>query len=127
MAKKYFECIKAPTKNLVIGNVKLAEGKEIEDQVDSSILSSPCSISAHDITIFVFIFFNTKDRIPSNLLVFQHSAEVRKAKRASKVAEMDVRDSTSRTLPLNWSSHSIGTTLNGSSSTATGTNNKASV
>jgi len=28
MAKKYFECIKAPTKNLVIGNVKLAEGKE---------------------------------------------------------------------------------------------------
>ena len=33
-----------------------------------------------------------------------------------------MRDSTSRTLPLNWSSHSIG---NGS--TATGTNNKASV
>ena len=125
MAKKYFECIKAPTKNLVFGNVKLAEGKEIEEEVDSSILSSPCSINAHDITIFVFIFFNTKDRIPSNLLVFQHSAEVRKAKRASKVAEMDVRDSTSRTLPLNWSSHSIGTTLNGS--TATGTNNKASV
>ena len=51
MAKKYFECIKAPTKDLVFGNVKLAEGKEIEEEVDSSILSSPCSINAHDITI----------------------------------------------------------------------------
>ena len=28
MAKKYFECIKEPTEDLVFGNVKLAEGKE---------------------------------------------------------------------------------------------------